>query len=166
MQKQLRTKHRCYVGRWGDFTPDRPITHDYFVIGHVHPSEFYDTLRVLLTTDIWSNNPYVVDCFPATQVVVCARGIDGKLYRKFLLEHPKYKQWKDEFESGEMWTFFGENWVVPGGKDGFVRTRQAATGAVQGARQGLPLQDAGKLDPSGGGSDSTGDSSTINTAGI
>jgi hypothetical protein len=29
-----------------------------------------------------------------------------------LTEHPKFARWKEEFSPGEMWSMFGEKWLV------------------------------------------------------
>ena len=32
-----------------------------------------------------------------------------------LAKHPQFKKWKDEMTPGEMWSLFGEKWLVEQG---------------------------------------------------
>jgi ABC-type branched-subunit amino acid transport system ATPase component len=46
------------------------------------------------------------------QVRLMAVGADGNSVCGRLLDHPKFGKWKDEFYPGEMWSAFGESWLV------------------------------------------------------
>jgi hypothetical protein len=37
---------------------------------------------------------------------------DGATTCAPLTSHPKFPKWKDEMTPGEMWSLFGEKWVV------------------------------------------------------
>lgn len=68
-------------------------------------------LQVVATT----HSPYLLNYVEPEQVRVMARGCDGFARCGRLMEHPRYLKWKDELAPGEMWSFFGEGWLVEQG---------------------------------------------------
>ena len=121
-------KMRCYVGEWNA----RPIGSnvDPTVFNLVHPNDFLKVAeqhkKERPDVDVWTNNPYVVSAFNPEEVFVCCRfdgdvpAVRGDIYRlhrggivcRPITDHPKYKKWKDEMTPGEMWSLFGERWVL------------------------------------------------------
>ena len=98
----------CYVGDL-EHCPEGIDRVDWF--DRAHPRDF---ARILLQrqaetmpTGFWTNNHYVVDLFPHNEVIVC--GAHG---RRVLTDCPQYDRWKDELSSGELWSMFGEHWIV------------------------------------------------------
>ena len=49
------------------------------------------------------------------QVRIMAVGADGYDRCGRLTDHPKFPTWKDEMAPGEMWSLFGEKWLVEQG---------------------------------------------------
>jgi len=43
---------------------------------------------------------------------------DGSTACDSLPNHPEFKKWKNEMDSGEMWSLFGEEWVAKAGVAG------------------------------------------------
>jgi hypothetical protein len=64
-------------------------------------------LQVICT----SHSPYMLDeCDP--EGIVCVwSGENGSECAK-LTEHPDFDRWKDEMRPGELWSMFGEEWVM------------------------------------------------------
>lgn len=77
-----------------------------------HPTQFQSTVDSIASLDLerWTNNPLIVDCFSAENVIVV--GTDNK--RKALSQHPEYEKWKREMSSGEFWSLVGEEWEPVG----------------------------------------------------
>ena len=42
-------------------------------------------------------------------------GDDGYSVCGRLEDHPQFEKWKDEMAPGELWSLFGEKWLVGGG---------------------------------------------------
>jgi hypothetical protein len=42
-------------------------------------------------------------------------GADGYSVCGRLEDHPQFAKWKDEMAPGELWSLFGEKWLVGGG---------------------------------------------------
>lgn len=99
----------CYVGEWNHRPIGLDVIPDYVVLNTTHPKNFKKALESL-KTNIWSNNPYVVDCFPPENVICCALK-NGVPVCKRLTEHPEFQRWGDSFDSGEFWSAFGDEWV-------------------------------------------------------
>lgn len=92
---------QCHVGYF-EYMPFLPHTLEW----HVHPKDFSKVVSSLLNdTQLFTNNPYVVDCFPAESVFVWDSG--GK---KRLDQHPDWLEWKDVMSTGEFWSMVGEDW--------------------------------------------------------
>jgi hypothetical protein len=102
---------KCYVGTWNDCRQYK-CTPDYF--DHIHPKDFPEQLEHYKDLEypgkeeikLWTNNTRIVACFNPSNVIVCYKG-----KTKVLDQHPKYNTWKDEMDSGELWSLFGESWV-------------------------------------------------------
>ncbi len=65
-------------------------------------------LQIIATT----HSPYLLDCVEPNEVRMTHLNDDGSTMCAALTRHPKFQKWKDEFHSGEMWSLFGEKWVV------------------------------------------------------
>jgi predicted ATP-dependent endonuclease of OLD family len=59
-----------------------------------------------------THSPYMLDVLSYDEVYVTCRHDDGTTACKPLTHHPQFLKWKDEFKPGEMWSFFGEEWVT------------------------------------------------------
>lgn len=69
---------------------------------HIHPTDM-----VALDYDCFTNNPCLIDQYQFINIfVVSLRGNVA-----CITEHPSFKAWEAEFNSGELWTFLGESWV-------------------------------------------------------
>jgi hypothetical protein len=69
----------------------------------LNPTEFELITRIPF--DFWTNNPYIVDQFPAQRVMV--RGVA-------LSKHPDWPKWDKEFKAGEFWSMVGSSWTEVG----------------------------------------------------
>lgn len=65
-------------------------------------------LQILATT----HSPYMLDCMKPKEVRMTFLRDDGATVCAALASHPKFEQWKDEMTPGEMWSLFGEKWLV------------------------------------------------------
>lgn len=90
----------------------------------LHPKaqrELIELLRGLLQNDpalqiiATTHSPYLLDCMEPSEVRMTHLNDDGSTVCAALSEHPKFEKWKNEFHSGEMWSLFGEQWVVERG---------------------------------------------------
>jgi hypothetical protein len=99
-----------HVGDYHDVDVDADV--DWFRC--VHPRMFAERAAAAgAPRDIWSNNPCVVRCYPAEQVVVWARSREtGRPVSKLLSEHPQWGKWKEEMNAGEFWSMMGEKWIL------------------------------------------------------
>lgn len=59
-----------------------------------------------------SHSPYFLDFLDPSEVRLMAIGADGFSRCGMLTDHPEFEKWKDEMTPGEMWSFFGEKWLV------------------------------------------------------
>lgn len=64
-------------------------------------------LQIVATT----HSPYLLNWVEQHEVRV-THLVDGSTACAPLTAHPKFERWKDEFSSGEMWSMFGEKWMV------------------------------------------------------
>jgi len=87
----------------------------------LHPKaqrELIDLLRGVQATnpDIQivgsTHSPYLLDGMKPNEVLVTSLREDGSTACEPLTRHPKFEKWKEEFHPGEMWSFFGEQWVA------------------------------------------------------
>ncbi len=104
------------------YAPDRPnlVLLDDLDKG-LHPKaqkELISLLRGLLETNAelqivaTTHSPYLLDCMEPSEVRMTHLNDDGSTICAALTRHPKFQKWKDEFHSGEMWSLFGEKWVL------------------------------------------------------
>jgi predicted ATPase len=68
-------------------------------------------LQILATT----HSPYMLDCMETNEVRMTFLRDDGATVCAALASHPKFDKWKDEMTPGEMWSLFGEKWLVEQG---------------------------------------------------
>jgi predicted ATPase len=87
----------------------------------LHPKaqrELIDLLRGVQQTNpeiqiaASTHSPYMLDSMKPNEVLVTYLRDDGSTACDSLTHHPKFEKWKDEFQPGEMWSFFRENWVA------------------------------------------------------
>jgi predicted ATPase len=72
---------------------------------------FLDTnnsLQILATT----HSPYLLGSMEPNEVRMTHLNDAGATACDSLTHHPKFAKWKDEMSAGEMWSLFGEKWVV------------------------------------------------------
>jgi hypothetical protein len=93
-------KIKCYVGDF-KYKPDHVIP-EYF--HELHPRDFSEAIKGF-NHDIWTNNIYAVDRFPAENIIVC--GPNGN---KSVTEHPDWHQLKNKISGSEFWSLVGESW--------------------------------------------------------
>jgi predicted ATPase len=65
-------------------------------------------LQILATT----HSPYMLDSMEPNEVRMTILRDDGATICATLASHPKFERWKDEMTPGEMWSLFGEKWLV------------------------------------------------------
>jgi predicted ATPase len=68
-------------------------------------------LQILATT----HSPYMLDCMRTNEVRMTVLRDDGATVCAALTTHPQFEKWKDEMTPGEMWSLFGEKWLVERG---------------------------------------------------
>lgn len=87
----------------------------------LHPraqKELITLLRRLLETNpdlqlvATTHSPYMLDCMGVNEVRMTFLKEDGATLCAPLTSHPQFPKWKDEMTPGEMWSLFGEKWVV------------------------------------------------------
>ena len=88
----------------------------------LHPKaqrELVSLLRGLLKTNpdlqivAATHSPYMLDCMAANEVrITFLRDDDGASVCAPLASHPQFEKWKNEMTPGEMWSLFGEKWLV------------------------------------------------------
>lgn len=79
------------------------------VIGRI--MQKFPDLQILAT----AHSPYLLNYLEPDQVRIMAVGSDGHSRCGRLSDHPKFKQWTEEMHPGELWSLFGENWLVQTG---------------------------------------------------
>lgn len=65
-------------------------------------------LQIIAST----NSPYLLGSIGHAEVRMLALGENGLTRCAALTQHPKFQTWKDEFNAGEMWSLFGEQWAT------------------------------------------------------
>lgn len=108
---------KVYVGRQSICPPNVAVpskpSEALSALLDAHPREFGFIIRRLrehskengTIVSFWTNNPYIVcECDVDEVVVLTNTG------QKSLRDHPKFNKWKDEFDPGEMWSNFGDDW--------------------------------------------------------
>jgi predicted ATPase len=87
----------------------------------LHPraqKDLISLLRGLLETNpdlqiiAATHSPYMLDSMGAKEVRMTILGDDGTTICAPLASHPKFERWKDEMTPGEMWSLFGEKWLI------------------------------------------------------
>ena len=105
---------KCFVGEFKDLPQDQGIILTG-IFDLVHPRNFnvfISELREQYPNLIfWTNNSRVLDYLTFEEVFVFCKDGD-KIRIKSLKEHPKFNYWKEEFHPGEMWSVFGDQWVI------------------------------------------------------
>jgi predicted ATPase len=107
------------------YAPDRPslVLLDDLDRG-LHPKaqrELISLLRGLLQTSpelqiiASTHSPYLLDSMEPNEVRMTLLGDDGATVCAALADHPQFEKWKDEMAPGEMWSLFGEKWLVEKG---------------------------------------------------
>jgi len=64
-------------------------------------------LQVIATT----HSPYLLGELEPHEVRILSRAPNGETECKRLDEHPDFERWKNRFDPGELWSFFGEDWT-------------------------------------------------------
>jgi hypothetical protein len=109
MNNTLKTNVKVYVGKWEDRPIGVAVIPCFEITKTAHPRDFHKIFENFVSVaviSIFSNNLSVVQLFSPENVMVCK---DGKC--KPLTEHPDYERWKNELDSAEMWSLWGEDWV-------------------------------------------------------
>lgn len=65
-------------------------------------------MQIVATT----HSPYLLGRMEPNEVRMTVLDEAGATACDSLTHHPKFPKWKDEFSPGEMWSLFGEKWVV------------------------------------------------------
>lgn len=65
-------------------------------------------LQLLATT----HSPFMLDCMAPNEVRMTSLREDGATVCGPLAAHPEFNRWKEEMAPGEMWSMFGEKWLV------------------------------------------------------
>jgi predicted ATPase len=65
-------------------------------------------LQIIATT----HSPYMLDSVAPEEVRMTVLRDDGSTACAPLTDHPKFEKWKDEMTPGEMWSLFGEKWLI------------------------------------------------------
>lgn len=59
-----------------------------------------------------SHSPYLLHHLQPEEVRLTALKEDGSVVCGRLEDHPQFEKWKEEMTPGEMWSLFGEKWLV------------------------------------------------------
>ena len=73
--------------------------------------EKFPELQVLAT----AHSPYLLDHLGPEEIRLMTIGVEGYSVCGRLDGHPQFDKWKDEMAPGELWSLFGEKWIVEGG---------------------------------------------------
>jgi predicted ATPase len=79
------------------------------VLGQV--MQKFPDLQIVAT----AHSPYLLDQLQPEQIRLMTVGADGYSVCGRLEDHPQFAKWKDEMAPGELWSLFGEKWLVGGG---------------------------------------------------
>ena len=104
------------------YAPDRPnlILLDDLDRG-LHPKaqrELIALLRKLLERNpnlqiaATTHSPYMLDCMDPKEVRMTCLDETGATVCDSIVNHPKFEKWKDEMAPGELWSLFGEKWLL------------------------------------------------------
>jgi predicted ATPase len=87
----------------------------------LHPraqSDLIGLLRRLLDANVQlqivatTHSPYLLDWMQTDEVRMTVLRDDGSTVCAALASHPEFDRWKDEMTPGEMWSLFGEKWLI------------------------------------------------------
>jgi len=73
--------------------------------------ERFPDLQILAT----AHSPYLLDYLRPEEVRLMTLGEDGSSICGRLDQHPEFEKWKDQMAPGELWSLFGEKWLLQGG---------------------------------------------------
>ena len=104
------------------YSPDRPrlVLLDDLDRG-LHPkaqTELISLLRGLMNTNpdlqivATTHSPYMLDSMKTNEVRMTFLGEHGATVCAALTSHHDFPKWKEEMTPGEMWSLFGEKWLV------------------------------------------------------
>jgi predicted ATPase len=71
----------------------------------------FPNLQIIAT----AHSPYLLDHLRPEQIRLMTIGEDGFSVCGRLEDHPQFAKWKDEMAPGELWSLFGEKWLVQQG---------------------------------------------------
>ena len=108
----VRHSHKVYVGSYLAVGQK-----DHLGNGQVAPSPYAspDTFYATANNvqgDVYSNNMDFVRYYKPENVICVFETPDGRFLQKSLIEHPKFNNWEEEMDSGEMVALFGWYWVL------------------------------------------------------
>lgn len=75
----------------------------------------FPELQILATT----HSPYLLDHLEPQEIRLMTTDSNGHAICGRLNDHPEFERWKEEMAPGEMWSYFGEKWLLD--KEGEVR---------------------------------------------
>ncbi len=104
------------------YAPDRPnlILLDDLDRG-LHPKAQKDLIALLrkllernpnLQIAATTHSPYMLDCMEPNEVRMTCLDETGATVCDSITHHPKFEKWKDEMAPGELWSLFGEKWLL------------------------------------------------------
>ena len=73
--------------------------------------ERFPNLQIIAT----AHSPYLLDEVRAEEIRLMTIGNDGYSVCGRLTDHPQFDRWKQEMAPGELWSMFGERWLVSEG---------------------------------------------------
>lgn len=79
------------------------------VLGQV--MQRFSDLQIVAT----AHSPYLLDQLQPEQIRLMTLGADGYSVCGRLEDHPQFAKWKNEMAPGELWSLFGEKWLVKEG---------------------------------------------------
>ncbi|MBS0261726.1 MAG: AAA family ATPase [Planctomycetes bacterium] len=62
-----------------------------------------------------AHSPWLLDQLQPEQIRLMTLDADGYAVCGKLTDHPQFEKWKEEMAPGELWSLFGEKWLVEGG---------------------------------------------------
>ncbi len=68
----------------------------------------FPDLQIIAT----AHSPYLLDQLQPEQIRLMTLGADGDSVCGRLEDHPQFAKWKNEMAPGELWSLFGEKWLV------------------------------------------------------